>query len=67
MPKAHPLSLQKDVEWRLSFALAEIKLARSLREEQRLCYLAVKALYFMELKEPKGLLSFHLKMILFWV
>ena len=67
VPKAHALSLQKDVEWRLSFSLPEIKLARSLREEQRLCYLAVKALYFMELKEPEGLQSYHLKMILFWV
>ena len=67
VPKAHALSLQKDVEWRLAFSLPEIKLARSLREEQRLCYLAVKALYFMELKEPTGLKSYHLKMILFWV
>ena len=67
VPKAHALSLQKDVEWRLAFSLPEIKLARSLREEQRLCYLAVKALYFMELNEPAGLKSYHLKMILFWV
>ena len=50
----------------MSFSLAEIKLGRSLREEQRLCYLAVKALHHMELKEPEGLASYHLKTILFW-
>ena len=66
VPKPHALSQDKDVEWRMSFALAEIKLGRSLREEQRLCYLAVKALHHMELKEPKGLTSYHLKTILFW-
>lgn len=66
VPKPHALSQDKDVEWRMSFSLAEIKLGRSLREEQRLCYLAVKALHHMELKEPEGLASYHLKTILFW-
>ena len=50
----------------MSFSLAEVKLGRSLLEEQRLCYLALKALHHMELKEPEGLASYHLKTILFW-
>ena len=50
----------------MSFSLPEIKLGRSLREEQRLCYLALKALHHMELKEPEGLASYYLKTILFW-
>ena len=54
------------MEWRLSFSLPEIRLGKTLREEQRLCYLALKALHHMELKEPEGLTSYHLKTVLLW-
>ena len=66
VPKPHACSQNKDLEWRMSFSLPEIKLGRSLREEQRLSYLALKALHHMELTDPKGLTSYHLKTILFW-
>ena len=66
VPKAHPSSLKKDIEWRLSFSLAEIHLARSLKEEQRLSYLALKAIFHVEAKELDGFSSYFLKTILFW-
>lgn len=67
VPKAHASSPNKDLEWRFSSSLAEIKLGRSLTEEPRVCYLALKALHHMELKEPEGLTSYHLKTIMLWM
>ena len=66
VPKAHKSSKKKDIEWRLSFFLAEIHLAESLTEEQRLSYLALKVICHVEAKELEGFSSYFLKTVLFW-
>ena len=66
VPKAHKSSKKKDIEWRLSFSLAEIHLAQSLTEEQRLSYLALKVICHVEAKELDGFSSYFLKTVLFW-
>ena len=50
----------------MSFSLAEIHLARSLKEEQRLSFLALKAICHVEAKELDGFSSYFLRTVLFW-
>lgn len=64
-----PLRSQTGLEWRTSFSLAEKKLAQSLNDCQKACYLIVKGIWRHYLKHPskRGLQSYHLKTTLFWV
>ena len=59
-----------DLEWRLSFSLAELHLARLRNDVQRKCYILLKAIYYQHLKPlivNKILVSYHLKTLMFWV
>ena len=62
VPKS-PTDSVTNLEWRLSFCLAERKLMQSLSEEQKICYLLIKAIWRKFLKPPAGkaLQSYHLK------
>ncbi|XP_022796328.1 uncharacterized protein LOC111334780 [Stylophora pistillata] len=68
MVPVSPLRSQTGLEWRISFSLAEKKLAQSLNDCQKACYLIVKGIWRHYLKHPskRGLQSYHLKTILFW-
>ncbi|XP_060594212.1 uncharacterized protein LOC132748619 [Ruditapes philippinarum] len=63
-----PISGERDPYFRLSFALSEVHLAKSMREPQLLCWRVLKAYQkcYLETK-PKFLTSYHWKNILFWV
>lgn len=63
-----PLGSQTGLEWRISFSLCETKLAQSLSDCQKGCYLTVKAIWRHYLKHPtkRGLQSYHLKTAMFW-
>ncbi|KAJ7360554.1 hypothetical protein OS493_015658 [Desmophyllum pertusum] len=64
-----PLGSQTGLEWRISFSLCERKLAQSLSDCQKGCFLIVKGIWRHFLKHPskKGLQSYHLKTTMFWV
>ena len=64
-----PLRSQTGLEWRTSFSLSERKLAQSLNDCQKGCFLIVKGIWRHYLKHPskRGLQSYHLKTTLFWV
>ncbi|XP_077868706.1 uncharacterized protein LOC100377009 [Saccoglossus kowalevskii] len=67
VPKAYPgEGGDVDLDWRLSFSLAERTLALSVNEIQRNCYLVLKSFWRRFLKKPKVLSSYHLKTTLFW-
>ena len=61
VPVAHKKSDWPEVEWRMSFAVAEQKLSKSLTVPQRQCYLTLKALVKYELSPPDLLSSYCLK------
>ena len=65
VPVPHPKSQNKDIEWRFSFSLAEKKLARSLNDVQRQCYILLKIIHNEALKLPKLVVTYHLKNVLF--
>lgn len=64
-----PEQSQTSLEWRISFSSSERMLAQSLNDPQKVSYLIVKAIWRHYLKHPKkkGLQSYHLKTIMFWV
>ncbi|XP_053385264.1 uncharacterized protein LOC128550363 [Mercenaria mercenaria] len=63
-----PIAEERDPYFRLSFALSEIILAQSLKEQQLLCWRVLKAYQkrFLE-TSPKCLTSYHWKNVMFWV
>ena len=68
VPVGSHSSVLRDFEWRFSFSIAELMLARSLSEKQKLAYSVLKALIKNEMK-LRGLdvfSSYHLKTSLFW-
>ena len=62
----HAKSVHHNLEWRFSFSQAELVLAGNLTQTQKQCYLLLKTLHLAEFKQPKGVVSYHLKMLLFW-
>ena len=64
-----PIRSQTGLEWRISFSLCEKKLAQSLSDYQKECFLIVKGIWRHFLKHPskRGLQSYHLKTAMFWV
>ena len=66
VPVPYDKSPEEETEWRFSFSWAESKLALSLTDTQRQCYLLLKCLLQDSLALPKVLKSYHLKNILFW-
>ncbi|CAF2390358.1 unnamed protein product [Rotaria sp. Silwood2] len=73
VPIPHLLSTSKiqSIEWRLSFSICELLLAKTLSYYQRKCYLIVKALFDVHIKQDlelsKLICSYYLKTILFWL
>ncbi|XP_070562138.1 cyclic GMP-AMP synthase-like receptor 2 [Ptychodera flava] len=68
VPKAYPGEEDDDeLQWRLSFSLAERTLANTFMPWQRTTYLVLKKLWRRYLKEPKVISSYHLKTTMFWV
>lgn len=67
VPVPYDDSPDEETEWRFSFSWAEAKLALSLSDTQRQCYLLFKCLLQDSLALPKVLKSYHLKDMLFWV
>ena len=59
-------SVQRNLEWRFSFSHAELVLTGNLTKTQKQCYLLLKTLHLAEFKQPKGVVSYHLKTLLFW-
>jgi len=64
-----PLRSLTGLEWRISFSSGERKLAQSLNNCQKGCFLIVKGIWRHFLKHPskKGVQSYHLKTAMFWV
>lgn len=64
-----PLRSLTGLEWRISFSSCERKLAQSLNDCQKGCFLLVKGIWRHFLKHPskRGLQSYHLKTAMFWV
>ncbi|CAC5411360.1 unnamed protein product [Mytilus coruscus] len=55
-----------DLEWRLSFNLAERRLAEILSQKEKQCLLVTKTL-LKEIDVEDGLSSYHLKSVLWWM
>ena len=64
-----PLRGLTGLEWRISFSSCEKKLAQSLNNCQKGCFLIVKGIWRHFLKHPskRGVQSYHLKTAMFWV
>ena len=62
----HSQSQCPDIEWRFSFTYAENKLAQSLSETQRRCYVILKQIIRITLAPNTVISSYCLKNILFW-
>ncbi|XP_070560513.1 uncharacterized protein [Ptychodera flava] len=68
VPKAYPGEEDKEeLQWRLSFSLAERTLANTFMPWQRTTYLVLKKLWRRHFKEPKVISSYYLKTTMFWV
>ncbi|XP_071954309.1 uncharacterized protein [Antedon mediterranea] len=67
VPKYYPAGKGIDLEWRLSFSMAERTLAHTFTENQRKCYMVFKKLWRKCFKEPKVLSSYHIKTTMFWL
>ena len=71
VPIGHPLSTQKEMEWRILFSVAERTLAWSFNHVQMQCY-AVMKIILKEFIKPKCsqenrvLCSYFIKTFLFW-
>ena len=66
VPVPHPHSQEPSLEWRMSFSLAEMSLMRGITTIQRQSYLLLKTVHSHALKEPKALISYHLKNVFLW-
>jgi hypothetical protein len=66
VPFAHPGSKDPNIEWCLSFDIAEKLLAESLTQPQRRCYLILQGLLKVHLQLPPVLTAHHLKTVLYW-
>ena len=65
VPTAHDQSKTPDTEWRYSFSVAELALARTLTDVQKQCYIIMKMLYKQLLGRDSRLKSYHLKTVFF--
>ena len=67
VPVCHSHSKEPQLEWRMSFSVAELTLMHNISRSQRQCYLLLKTLHSQELKEPKALVTYHLKTLFLWM
>ena len=65
VPKSSP-NANSNLEWSLSFSLAEIALSMDLTSSQKIAYKYLKFLATEEFNNPKILHSYHLKTVFFW-
>lgn len=66
VPVAHKHSLNPNIEWRLSFAVAEKRIARNaVTDAQRQCYIYFKMLRHLRLKDLEVISSYCLKTVFF--
>lgn len=66
VPVAHKHSLNPNIEWRLSFAVTEKRIARSaVTDAQRQCYIYFKMLRHLCLKDLQVISSYCLKTVFF--
>ena len=63
----HASSPDRDLECRLSFSDPERRLAQTVTPVQRKVYILVKLLQKCYLKEPKVVVTYHLKTLMFWL
>ena len=64
VPIPHKKSSCPELEWRLSFSLSEVRIARELvTDKQRQCYLFLKILRKQTMKQLETLSSYHCKTI----
>ena len=63
VPKSYPDGGNDNLEWRLSFSVAERTLVRATTLVQRASYRIMKGLYRHTLKAHKGISSYHLKTV----
>ncbi len=66
-PVGRAQSSSRELEWRVSFSLAERHLARNLPPGSRGVYVYIKLLHTFYLKRPAGLSTYCLKNMLFWI
>lgn len=66
VPVAHAKSLNPDIEWRFSFSLAELILAKQIPNYTRKVYIMFKLLCKTYLENCFPLKTYYLKTILFW-
>lgn len=64
--KGHPLSPEKDIEWRASFSLQERELMFNLTDVQHKCYTLLK-IFNQEIIKSNCITSYHWKTCLFYV
>ena len=67
VPKQHPLNTEYENEWRYSMSLAEKVLTYTYTKEQRQAYVVTKYILKSHLFEEKGVSSYHLKTVMFWL
>ena len=65
VPKSSPNG-NSNLEWRLSFSLAEMALTMDLTSSQKITYKYLKFLATEEFNNPKILHTYHLKTVFFW-
>lgn len=66
VPVAHKHSLNPNIEWRLSFAVAEKRIVRNaVTDAQRQCYIYFKMLRHLRLKDLEVISSYCLKTVFF--
>lgn len=67
VPVAHKHSLNPDIEWRISFAISEKRIARNaVTDAQRQCYIYFKMLRHLCLKDLEVISSYCLKTVFFY-
>lgn len=67
VPVAHKHSLNPDIEWRISFAATEKRMARNaVTDGQRQCYIYFKMLRHLCLKDLEVISSYCLKTVFFY-
>ena len=68
VPVPHHNSTCPEIEWRLSFSVAEKELARGLTKLQRQIYIFVKYILWRDfINKHRTLSSYHLKTAFFWL
>ncbi|XP_061196669.1 uncharacterized protein LOC133204942 [Saccostrea echinata] len=67
VPVGYTLSKTNDIEWRLSFTMAEKVLMKKWSKTHLNCYYLLKQLKTIHLADPDCLKSYHIKTVLFWM